>query len=168
MSTAQPNLWWCSDAIDQPLAEALDSLVKRLGANHIEWSYLEWRPGSNLNNQGRAPILTKGAPDHAPKVALDEVRLFSDSGGLHAIEDAGRTRWMQWRTTAFENSAAQSPWKAEQVSVEEGYQIQLLDNQAARRFGLAQNALPLLEKMWITEYRQSGELFCWNLIAGAS
>jgi len=166
MSTAQTKLWWRRNSAQQSLATEVDSLIERVGADQITWSYLEWRPGSNLCDDPTAPILAQGAPNHNQSIPLDEVRLFTADGGIHAIEDSGRTRWMQWQTRLPENANDNAGWISEQVHAEEWDKIFMLSNEAARRFGLNKGALPRQEKMKIIEYRRNGELFCWNLTEG--
>lgn len=147
--------------------ESLASSLHRLEELHgdaIVFSYLEWRPGAGLLNPeaGPAPVLFQGAPAHNSPVALDEMRLFSEKSGLHAIEDAGDTRWMQWRHDA----SPATDWTELQVDIVE-YSVLMLDEPSARRFGIAAE-LPGREKSLIREYRLGGEIFCWNLLRGRS
>jgi len=165
MTTKQTSTisWLAGILKKEPLAGSLHKLEEKHG-DAIVFSYLEWRPGAGLLNPdaGPAPVLFQGAPSHDADVALDEVRLFSEKSGLHAIEDSGGTRWMQWR----HETSAGADWTELQVDIVE-YSVLMLDERSARRFGLAAE-LPDQEKPLIREYRLGGEIFTWNLLRGGS
>jgi len=163
MTTNQTSIisWRAGILEKEPLAGSLDKLEEKHG-DAILFSYLEWRPGAGLLNPdaGPAPVFLQGAPIHDADVAVDEVRLFSEESGLHAVEDSGGTRWMQWRHEASKGA----DWTELQVDIVE-YSVLMLDERSARRFGLNVE-LPTQEELRIREYRLAGEIFCWNLLRG--
>lgn len=158
--SAPLTLWWRHGTLASPLAGCLDQLIATLGSKPA-LSYLEWRPGAGLLNPLTAPpqVLIDGPPDHDPNVPLDELRLFAKTSGLHAIEDAGSTRWMQWML----GNPTGDGWEAIDVEAIAAYPILRLDKDGARRFGLSADRLPRKGKYTVREYRHNGELFCWNL-----
>lgn len=164
MSELENGLWWRHGRIDQPLASALNDLAKKVGSSSINWAYVERRPGSNLDNQQTTAVLIESLSNADESIALDEVRLFANDGGLHAIEDAKQTRWMQWQVGERTPQAGQEPWSHEPTVEKEGYSICMLDAEGARRFCLDHDVLPALDTLLVVEYRRGGELFCWNLL----
>lgn len=166
MSQNQITLSWRAGAIETALAESLNScLITKLDSEPILWSYLEWRPGSNPRNDAHPALLTKGKVNHPGSIPLDELRLFTANGGLKAFEDSGRTCWMQWKIAQPLENSGESAWKAQEVSKKQ-YPIQLLNREAASRFGLHPDTLPPQEKLNVTEYLRAGALFCWALGGG--
>lgn len=164
MSQDQTKLWWRAGTIQASLAKSLNSfLADREDGGRILWSYLEWKPGTNLANRTFAPVLQEGEPELHGIVELDEIRLFSEAGGVHAVEDAGATRWMQWQIEQPFDLTEEANWRKEIVRTVESYQIHMLKDEAARRFGLSKPNLPKLEQMWVDEYWLVGALFCWKL-----
>ena len=154
------KIFWKADTLKgQALGESIEKLAKIHG-EFISFSYVEWRPGAGIlkPDSGPAPILFEGAPDRNGNVAVDEMRLFSEGSGLHAIEDAGNTRWMRWRT----DGAPEADWSELEAKIVE-YPVLMLDERSARRFGL-DAPLPEQPELLIREYRFGGQIFCWNLM----
>ena len=166
------RLQWRHGTIKNSLAHCLTELTARISP--IQFSYLEWRPGAGFvkADTGAAPVLVTGVATHDQDIPLDELRLFGSGGGLHAINDAGLTRWMQWRVAenAREDGQDAQAGDAEPITSEwtpitvekVDYPILVLDGDGARRFGLA-SGLPEIGDYTVEEYRRDGELFCWNL-----
>jgi hypothetical protein len=130
----------------------------------VDFSYLEWRPGAGLLSPkaGKPPILISGPPPGNPDVSADELRLFTKDAGLHAIEDMGMLRWMQWCIGHPSGKDQQDGWQSLEAELIE-YPIAMLDNAGASRFGI-DHELSGKESMTVREYRIGGELFCWNLL----
>ena len=163
MSTKQEVTisWRAGMEYGKALGTTLEKQKDRLGK--VLFSYLEWRPGTGLMkpDTGPAPILIEGPPADQAGLPIDELRLFGENSGLHAIEDAGTTRWMQWQLGSAPSPGNAGSW--EEVSAEAAtYPILMLDKAGASRFGIDAN-LPADKTLWVVEYRVGGALFCWNL-----
>lgn len=169
MTPASHVLWYRCGSRPGALATLVREFTEQLG--DVQLSYVESRPGSGLLHPGHPPLPTIifGPPvELSASVPLDELRLFATDAGLHAIEDAGITRWMQWTTAPLPDaSAPEADWaKIDAFLSRESYPILPLDGDGARRFGIAFDRLPpnaADRQWWITEFRHHGDLFCWNL-----
>ncbi len=163
MSTKQEVTisWRAGMEYGKALGTTLEKQKDRLGK--VLFSYLEWRPGTGLMKPDARParILIEGPPTDPPGLAIDELRLFGENSGLHAIEDAGTTRWMQWQLGSAPNPDSAGNW--EEVKAEATtYPILMLDEAGASRFGIHAN-LPVDKTLMVVEYRVGGTLFCWDL-----
>jgi len=145
----------------EALSDKLEWLTEKL--SKVSFNYMEWRPGTGLLNPeaGHAPIFAKGLPVYKKNIAIDELRLFSKDAGLHAIDDAGTTRWMQWCLGEGSELKQRENWTQVKVEATEN-QIVMLDKVGASRFGV-DAGLPDENYMIVQEYRVGGSLFCWNL-----
>lgn len=162
MSSPKTQIWWRHGTDKRALKTAINSLADQFQDTVIQLAYIEPRPGSGLVHPDIKPLptLIDGSPGYDFEIDIDELRLFADRAGLHAIDDNAQTRWMWWR---LDQPMDSKDWKQIEAEVLNPYPVLPLDREGASRFGVDPSGLPPDGNYQVHEYRLNGELFCWNL-----